>query len=322
MQYLCFDVGYSTVKTDLFMMPAVVGTSRKIRYQTGLGSDNIMFNLKVKVNEEEYFVGELAKKQSDQVFYSLDEDRYKSVEANVLLETVLGLMAGGGEEVGVVTGLPLDYLKHKESLQAKLNGTHVTRINGVKKITHVKNAIVLPQPMGVFFDRLMDRTGNIVNNSYANSTVGIVDIGFGSTDIAYVKNMEFIDKYSKSTDIALNSVFKSVGEAIYQEFGITKELYELENEVLKETIRIKGQEYDVSSLIDSTKKSVANKLIAWISTIWKNQPEIDEIIIAGGGGIALYPYLKKEIDSKLADNPQLAILNGYEKLSKRLKHKQ
>lgn len=318
MNYLCFDIGYSMVKAGGLIFPSVVGNSRNIRYSTGFGSEDQISNMHVKIGQEEYFVGKLAQKQSDQVYYSLDEDRYESDEANVLLQTVIALMAGGEQQVGVVTGLPLDYLKYREKLEKSLVGTHTIEINGKQKTTHVANAIVIPQPMGVFFNNLMNDSGNIVNTSYAKKTIGIVDVGFGSTDIAYVKNMEFIDKYSRSTNIAMNSVYKAIAEAIFQEFDVYKELYELEEEVQGGVVRIKGVEYDITNLIEAAKKGIANKLVTWIGTIWKNRPEIDEIIIAGGGGLSLFSHMGGPLDARLSDNPQLAILKGYQKMAKRI----
>lgn len=318
MKYVSFDIGYSFIKSELFIIPSVVGNSRKIRYSTGLSSENLLNNLQVRIGNEEFFVGKLAQKQSDQVFYSLEEDRYKSKEANVLLETTLGLLSGNNEKIGVVTGLPLDYLKFKGSLEKSLLGTHEIYINNRKRITYVEDVIVIPQPMGVFFNDLMDSNGTITKKDYANSTVGIVDIGFGSTDIAYVKDMEFIDKYSRSINIAMNSVYKIVSEAIYEEFGVSKELYELEDEITRGYVKVKGEEYYIEELIAHAKEVVAGKLVTWIGTIWKNRPEIDAVIVAGGGGMAMFDYLKEPLDATLSDNAQLAILNGYRKLAKRI----
>ena len=93
---ICWDLGYSKAKTEQFMIPSVVGNARDIRFKSGLTGDKLYDNLSVKYKGVSYYVGDLARRQSDQVIQSLDEDRYKNIETNVLMETIMGLLTGNG----------------------------------------------------------------------------------------------------------------------------------------------------------------------------------------------------------------------------------
>ena len=308
-----FDIGYSSVKAKNILFPSVVGAGKKIRYSTGIGADNELDNLNVRVDGQEYFVGNLALTQSPNILFSLTKDRYDTKEAVVLLETILALLAGKDEEVDVMTGLPLDYFNAKDAFAKKLQGTHSIYLNGELRTTHVRKAKVMPQPMGVFFDQLIGEYGGLQHPNLVNETIGIVDIGFGSTDIAYVKNGVFVDHLSRSTDIAMNRVYKMVRDNISQDLEVYKEIYELEEIIRTNLIKIKGTQYTVQLLIEEAKKQTAQQLVSWVSTIWKDRGDFDKIVIAGGGGAALFPTMQNTLDAELAPNPQMSVYNGFRK---------
>lgn len=315
-----FDLGYSYIKTDYFIIPSVVGNARKIRFNTGFSSDSLIYNLRVEFQGQQFFVGDLARRQSDQVVLNLDEDRYRTLEARVLLETTLGLLNSRVDEtVNVVTGLPLDYLKYKEDLQWLLEKEkHEIRINGLLKRTKVQRAEILPQPMLAFFDLFLDENGKPRRKDFLNKTVGIIDIGFGTTDLSLIRNLEFIDKASKSKDIAMNNVYKLIAELIYDEFGVDKDIFEIEQEARSGILKVRGQEYDIKEIVDYASSVVANKLINWINTVWKDNDDIDFIFVAGGGAEALGDFLVLALGAEKVYEPQLAVLRGAKKVAKRI----
>jgi plasmid segregation protein ParM len=77
------DLGYGFVKVSDGkkdkIFPSVVGQARNLRYSTEENTDqNFIKNMDVIVDDREYFVGELANRQSDIVLFSLDENRMDS----------------------------------------------------------------------------------------------------------------------------------------------------------------------------------------------------------------------------------------------------
>lgn len=317
---LVFDLGYSNAKLPNVQFPAIVGTGRKIRFSTGFDFRSFVDDMRINYNGVEYFVGDLARRQSDQVFFDLNEDRYNSDATQILMKTCLGLLAKENEITygTVVTGLPLDYLKYKDELRNMLETDHSIELNGGERKVIVDKSVIIPQPMAVFFDMLLDDEGNVIDKSLANKTIGIVDIGFGTTDLAYVRNMEFIDKYSRSRTVAMHTVHEFVAEKIADKFNVTKEIYEIEEAIRSHRIKIKDSTYDISKVVEKAYSTVATKIVEVVNATWKNREDIDMIVLAGGGSIAMEKYLVDALDANLIFDAQFAILRGYQKLGRKI----
>ncbi|MGR5984522.1 hypothetical protein ACUC2M_04475 [Bacillus cytotoxicus] len=54
----------------------------------------------------------------------------------------------------------------------------------VKKVSiNVVDVIVLAQPVGTVMSRYLDEDGFVADDTYEDMTVGIIDIGTGTTDL-------------------------------------------------------------------------------------------------------------------------------------------
>lgn len=118
------DLGYGYVKGinekgKEVLFPSLVGNAYE-RVLSGLfGTDNNkadnMHVVIVNENKEEYFVGELARREGKNVSYAFDEDKIYHPNTRALL-TASCLLLLPEEEVPVhiVTGLPLEQYIHKK----------------------------------------------------------------------------------------------------------------------------------------------------------------------------------------------------------------
>src|SRR5690554_2413080 len=153
------DIGFGFVKaTDgqkQVIFPSVVGEGRNIRYNTGINNSNIMDNLILQLEGNNYFVGDLANRQSDIVMSTLSQNRINSIEHEVLFCTALGLLNPTIEGVNIVTGLPVNEYSDemKEKLSQHIKGTHVFKLNNKPYLYNIKNCKVIPQPFGTIFDQ-------------------------------------------------------------------------------------------------------------------------------------------------------------------------
>ncbi|MTI62240.1 MAG: ParM/StbA family protein [Firmicutes bacterium] len=316
------DIGFGFVKATngqkQVIFPSVVGEGRNIRYHTGINDSNIMDNLTLQLKGNDYFVGNLANRQSDIVISTLSQNRVNSIENEILFCTALGLLDPLGG-VNIVTGLPVneysDRLKVK--LLESLKGYHQFALNGSSYSLKVNNCKVIPQPFGTIFDQLLDDQGKILNPDYANITLGIIDIGFRTSDFAVADNLEYVDRMSSSSNTALSSAYKLIAREINAEYGITKPLYQLDQIIRKESITINGREINLSPLIEKAFRLTAQNIISEVSTLW-NIWEIETVLITGGGGITLYDYLLDQINNiMLVRAGQFSNVNGYLKMANR-----
>ncbi len=131
------DIGFGFVKaTDgqqKYLFPSVVGEAREIRYKTGLNTNSILDNLIVEVDNDKYFVGDLAIRQSDLIQSTISDKRINSIENKVLFLTAFALLDGVGTGVSkfnLVTGLPVDeYIEYKDTLMKQLQSDHVVKLS-------------------------------------------------------------------------------------------------------------------------------------------------------------------------------------------------
>jgi plasmid segregation protein ParM len=69
------------------------------------------------------------------------------------------------------------------------------------------------------------------------------------------------------------------------------ELYRLYDAVAKGTIKIRGQRYDIAPLVKHAFTQLAQRVAADVNRLWADEWDIDAIVLTGGGGAALAPYL-------------------------------
>lgn len=324
------DIGYGFVKAtdgarDL-VFPSVVGVGQDLTYLSELTlyvaeEDNLI----VEYDGARYFVGGLAIRQSEMALRSLVENRPGDVNARVLFATAMGLMANGSEQArfNVVTGLPPShYLSYKDDLARVLAGTHkVAFIRGPKRVERtitVDHVRVVPQPFGTVFHLLLDNAGNIAGKELAHARIGIIDIGFRTSDFVVADKLEYIDRLSFSSTTALGTAYSLISDELRRQHRISRESYELDSAVVEGRIRVAGKVHDITEIRDAAFRKVAAKVITEINSVW-DKHGLDLIYVTGGGGQALYPYLKQEYENaQLVDTAQAANAKGYWKLAQKL----
>jgi plasmid segregation protein ParM len=323
------DVGYGFLKVSDgsrdWLVPSVVGAGREMAYRSELtlytGAED---NLVVEVDGALYFVGSLAVRQSGIAVRSLAEDRPGDPNARILLLTGLGLVAAPqGSTFHVVTGLPPVYYRpYEEALSQLVLGEHevVFRSGNQRQVKRfaVERVRVIPQPFGTVYDLFLDRNGNVRNADMANARVGVIDVGFRTTDFCVADRLEYVEHLSFSTTTGLAAAYAQVADGLLRQFRVTKENYEMDEVMATGKLRLAGQVHDVSRLRDAAYQQVADKVVAEAFSAWSRY-ELDVVYVTGGGGQALAPYLLPRFASaELAPSPQLANVHGYWKLANKI----
>lgn len=325
------DLGYGFVKvTDGKkdkIFPSVVGQARTLRYVTDETSEqSFIKNMDVIVDDREYFVGDLANRQSDVVLFSLNENRMDENISNVLLVTSLALLAEGrSTNFNIVTGLPVGFFTEtKQTITQRFKGRHniilrKNQQNEQEQTINVNEVKVLPQPFGALFDLILDYNGTLVDEAMASSKVGIIDIGFRTTDYIVVDNLENIDRLGGSSNTAVSTAYFMIADMLKEEFKITKPIYQLDEIVRSGEIRISGKTYNLEEIKKHAFSVVAEKLVTEINSVWTNKWELDMVFISGGGGMALAEHLLPHFEnSMVVKEAQFANVYGFRKLAQRL----
>jgi len=322
------DLGYGFVKaTDgdkEYVFPSVVGSGRDLKYRSELSrplQSQGLDSLVVTLEGRKYFVGELAIRQSEIASRSLDQNRVEDKNTRVLLYTTLALFSQWEQQsFNIVTGLPTAYYSsYRDAWVNSLHGSQTVRFmsGGEEKerTISIEKVRVVPQPFGTLYDRVLNNIGNVVDTDLTRLTVGIVDVGFKTSDFAVSDGLEYIERLSSSTPTGLSSAYGMIADRLREEFRINKENYELDEIINKGQIRIAGKPYDISNIKREAFERVAAKIITELESLWDYR-SMDVILLTGGGGQALSEYLLPRFNNAfLVEGSQSANTRGYLKLA-------
>ncbi|MCL6450360.1 MAG: ParM/StbA family protein [Acetobacteraceae bacterium] len=323
------DVGYGFVKaTDgkgEHIFPSVVGVGQKLRYRSELSNHRrFLDNLMVSDDGRQFFVGDLAIRQSEIATRSLDQNRVQDRNVKILFLTGVGLFAEDEtQSFNVVTGLPTSYYaSYREGWQQALRGRHeiVFHLPGEdrRRTLEIGRLTVVPQPFGTLYYRVLNERGEVADQDLAEQRVGIIDVGFKTSDFAVADGMEFIERLSGSSGTGLSTAYSIISDRLAEELGLHKENFELDRVVEDGQIKIAGKVHDISWLKRETFERLAAKIITEVDSLWDYR-DLDLVLVTGGGGQALAEYLLAEYDNaSLVENAQVANVRGFLRLSNHL----
>lgn len=309
MDVLGLDIGFGFTKAtngkESVMFKSIFGEAVDIQFRSDFGNTSFTSSLHVTIGEKSYFIGDYAEQQSNVRQFTLDQEKLLTEFAKILALTAAGKFSEKELPLNVVSGLPVAYFKDNNVRFAKIltgqhniiyhraDGTDVTRRINIKKVR------MMPQPLGSFFNLLMDEKGKITNMDLARQKVGVVDIGFRTTDYAIFDRLRYIDRGSATMDTGISKIFRVIANKLQEKTGINVELYRLYNAVESGIIKMKGQEYDISKIRDQVFKQASEALANDIDRLWTDDWDIDTIILSGGGCMELTPYLKPLISGNV-----------------------
>jgi len=314
-QIIGIDVGYGFVKvTDGqigYSFPSVVGEGHtKPTFSTKIGPSPAIDNLKIGIGDRLFFVGKSAIKHSRFAYRDLSYTRSISDDLEILFFSALSLFAKDVTNVfNVVTGLPVERMHLAEDFINRVKGErNITLYNGAANRSikiNVSDIEVVPQPLGTYWS-------SISNSAIApDGRIGVVDIGFKTTDFATIEDSEYIPEKSKSILVGLATAYDDIGSNLVTEFGVEKESYALDGIVINRKINISGETIDISSIVESAFEKLATNILVEIHSQW-NVSEFDCLLLTGGGGQALSSYILPQLsNAKLALDPITANCRGY-----------
>lgn len=308
MEYLGVDVGFGYTKScdgdRSFIFKSIIGDATEIQFQSGFSEGGILENLHVTVDGKDYYVGELAEKQSNVWDFTLDQNTLVENNAKILALTSLTFFAGPtSREYSVVTGLPIRFFKqYRSRYVSMLEGRHRLLLHNrdevQEKILDIKKVRVLPQPFGAVFNLLMNNHGRIVNRDVARQKFGIIDIGFRTTDYTITDHLRYIERGSRTTDTGISKAFSLINRKILEQSGVNVELYRLFEPVRNGRIRIRGKEFSLIELRDEVMKQLASAIVSDMERLWMEDWDLEFVLLTGGGAEDLGPILEKLLEGQ------------------------
>ena len=243
----------------------------------------------IELDGNEYFVGDLSEKESMKCIRNAGDSKVSPV-VRILISAALSEIAVS-DSVSLILGVPYKIFKKstlKEVEKEYRDSTIVVKnkINNSVKTIKIENVNIFREADSA----LIYAMGNRINE---NNPVGMVNIGFRTTELSYFdKGFKFNDKLSTTIESGNQNALKIVQKRLV-DIGITKSLPEIDT--ADDYPELKELAYKLTS--DDT-----NEII---EETWNNLGEM-EIFVSGGTAL----NLKLNAKYKVVNDSQMATAKG------------
>jgi len=330
MHVLGIDIGFGFTKAtngkDTIIFKSIFGDAADIQFWADFGDDTPTDHIHVTIDGKSYFIGDLAEQQSSVLHFTLDQEKLITQFVKILSLTVAGMFMKKGASINVpinlVSGLPIGYFKENhERFNELLSGHHTITYHAsdgreTNKEIYINKVRMLPQPMGSILNLLMDDKGKIVNKDLAGQKIGVVDIGFRTTDFIVMDRLRYIDRGSRTIDSGISKGFSIIANKLREKAGVSVALYRLYRAAETGSIKMRGHGFAFSKVRDQVYSQLSAVIAGEIDRLWADDWDIDTIILSGGGSRELAQYLQPLITGNvlpvdLSRDPRLNNVFGY-----------
>ena len=313
MEVLGIDIGFGFTKAtdgkETLIFKSLFGDATDLQFWVDFGDASLSNYFNVTIDGKSYFIGDLAEQQSNVISFTLDQEKLISEFVKVLSLTVAGVFLDEESSINVpiniVSGLPIGYFKHNHKrFNEILTGHHKISYlqpdgGRIAKEIYINKVRMLPQPLGTILNLLMDDRGKIVNNELAKQKVGVVDIGFRTTDFTIMDRLRYIDRSSRTMDTGIAKAFAVISNKLREKCGVSVELYRLYKAAELGTIQMKGHGLNFAKIRDQVYSQLAGTIANDIDRVWAGDWDIDTIVLTGGGCMELAKYLQPLISGNV-----------------------
>lgn len=337
MQIVAIDIGFGFTKAsdgkETVVFKSLYGDAPEIQFWMDFGERALTDYFHVTVDGKSYFVGDLAEQQSTSVSFTLDQERMMSDYARLFALTVTGLLLKKDpvveEPIHIVSGLPVGfYRQYHDRFRDTLKGRHQVVFHSpdggrVAKKIQVEQVQLLPQPMGSALNLLMNDNGQISEKELARQKIGVVDIGFRTTDYLVVDRLRYVERSSRTMDTGVSKAFNIIAGKLRENSGVNVELYRLYGAVESGTIRMRGQAFSFAKIRDQIFAHLAATIVGDLERLWANDWDLETILLTGGGAKEIGPHIQALLPGnvRVAANrgdARLANVQGYLKYGRHL----
>lgn len=236
----------------------------------------------------------------------------------VIVHHALRMAGLGGKKVRIATGLPLStYYKGSEpnaDVIARKNASIVTPVRAMddSEVAIVADHKVFPEGLAVWVDYAIGEDGAV--RADLTETVGIIDIGGRTTDVAVVLPGKRIDHARcGSADIGALNVIEEVGVALLRSKGVNVPAAAIEQALRTKTLKMWGKPTDVTEIVNAAAAQVLDGVLREVNRRLGDAVDVDRILLAGGGAYLFADVAKRYPNVVVVDQPEFANARGFAK---------
>lgn len=243
---------------------SVVGQGRQMDFS------NYEDPIYIEVDSDDYFVGDLAEKEADNISRNSKDDK-TTLTAKKLLYAALSKIAVA-PKVKIMLGVP-NKLFRKSVLEDIKNCYKNKTIEIYNKLDgSIKNILI--EDINIYRESDAALINTVENaedrNELTEKPLGMLTIGFRTTEFTFFdKGLKFNDKKSKTSEKGNITALDYVRKKIEDELNLTKDVFEIDSSTDYELYKEKAYE----NLLESIDQE--------IESFWINIEEM-KIFLAGG----------------------------------------
>lgn len=328
-----FGNGYVKAKSD----KGEYVFSSKLAYADELGDSSLSneFNDDLNVStfqrkdEPLYVYGadiESAIKPESLITTNSNNNRYALTSFKRLVDFALAELASYEEETNInvrlVTGMPSNELKMSEKYEVfseYLQGNHLITRNGVDYVINVAEVRVIEQPLGTLLNIYLNDELQ-VHQTFKNGLVVVIDFGSGTTIVDIFNNMKRTG--GRTLNSGMIDFHKSIAQALSVKQSIDINPIYIEEGIRNKTYLAKfgNQSVSFKELFDNQVSKVIESIIQIYENEIGQESLVNDFIVTGGGAQIIGDQLTKlKPNFNIVDNSQTSTVDGYFKLSQKLR---
>ncbi len=121
--------------------------------------------------------------------------------------------------------------------------------------------------------------------------MAVLDIGSFTTDMILVEGLEYIEARSGSIEVGVSTAVEMIRKVLLDDYRVTYEAHEIEQAMKRGWLVIDGEKHQLNGLASERLDPIARSIEAQSRTLW-NISTLNAIVLAGGGAVALKPWLE------------------------------
>ncbi len=299
-QNISVDAGHGYVKAlsttgERVLFPSLIAPA-----PTGPDLGRFGSQAVVVLDGEKYLVGDDARRSTGSLF-----SKEKATDPLTIAITKIAAAKAAGPGYHIVNlgvGLPLSwYASQKDALAAALTAT--ATVDDCHLM--IKSVSVFPQGIGALVS---------VGDLPWVGLVGLVDIGYRTVDfvVAEVRDgmPQPLTQYAGTYPGGMHIAFQSIAQALESETQVRFEPHELNAD--RETVTANGRQITLDPFRAFAFEALAGDLSRHLAITWDGvMDKLDRLYLAGGGAIALSPYLSGLSAVRILPDSQWANAQGF-----------
>lgn len=327
------DLGYGFVKAiadngRTACFPSVVRPDTGPGLAEALDGAAAHLPYRVTVNGQAWLIGRAAQEAGGVRAWS--NTLHKESDTHILLLAACALVAEPGQRgpFKLLCGLPPAlYAAHKHDAAKELGAiAGSVSIEGAHPINvfFEDEVFVFPQAVGAFYSEALTENGLVKNPHLAETTTGVVDIGYRTTDYLVMTpgpgGIRPVDSLSGSVDVGIGDIYTRAAQRLAGQTFFTISPEEVEHAAAAG--RSKIGRIELGPALNDATDEVADEIIRTLKRTWRKEHRLDSILLAGGGGEKLYPALTRAFPAaRLVSDPTFANCRGYLAADAALNHR-